>query len=66
LLIFVAGCAGIALGLLGGFTFPAFWKFKGYRLKPIIKGIVIPPLVAMIIIGMIVRNYFGEAIIPYP
>lgn len=66
LLIFVSGCAGVALGLLGGFKFPAFWKFKGYTLKPIIKAIVIPPLIAMLVMGCIVRNYFGETMIPYP
>eukprot|EP00347_Sterkiella_histriomuscorum_P019238 403342411 len=66
LLIFVSGIAGICLGLLGGFKFPQFWKFPGYTLKPVIKGIVIPPLIAMLIMGCIVRNYFGEIVIPYP
>ena len=66
LLIFVSGCAGIAIGLLGGFHFPKVWKFPGYHLKPIIRGIVIPPLIAMIIMGCVARNLFGPVMDPYP
>lgn len=66
LLIVVSAFAGIALGLLGGFHFPQVWKFPGYHLKPIIKGIVLPPLILMIIMGCIARNLFGSVMEPYP
>lgn len=66
LLIFVAACGGIALGLLGGFSFPKVWLFPGLSMKPVIKGVVIPPLIGMIAMGFIARNYFESAIEPYP
>jgi hypothetical protein len=66
LLVFIVSCSGIALGLLQGFHFPKIWKFPGYELKPIIKGIVIPPLVLMILIGCFVKNWIGDPIKPYP
>jgi hypothetical protein len=66
LLIVVAAFGGIAIGLLGGFHFPKVWKFPGYHLKPILKGIVIPPLIMMIIMGAIARNLFGTIMAAYP
>jgi hypothetical protein len=66
LLIVISAIAGIALGLLGGFHFPKIGRFPGYHLKPVLKGIVIPPLIAMIIMGCIVRNLFGWVVLPYP
>ena len=57
---------GGGVGLLGGFTFPSLWKFKGYYMKPIIKGIVLPPLIFMIIGGLIARNLFGTVMNSYP
>lgn len=55
----MAAVGGILIGLLGGFHFPKFLCFKGYELKPILKAVVIPPLIAMIIMAIITRNYFG-------
>lgn len=66
LLIFVSACGGIALGLLNGFHFPKLGKFPGYHLKPILKGIVIPPLILMIIMGAVARNLFGDIMKAYP
>jgi NhaP-type Na+/H+ or K+/H+ antiporter len=66
LLIVVAAFGGIAVGLLGGFHFPKVWKFPGYHLKPIIKGVVLPPLIIMIIMGAIARNCFGSVMEAYP
>ena len=67
LVVFIAACAGIALGSLQGFTFPKVWKFPGYRLKPVLKVVVIPPLVIMIIFGCIVENWLPASMTaPYP
>ena len=67
LVVFIAACGGVALGSLQGFQFPKVWKFPGYNLKPVIKGIVIPPLVIMIILGCVVKNWFPTNLMaPYP
>ena len=58
--VILAGIAGCALGLLGGYQFPNIWPFRGYKLKPVLKVITIPSLVAMIIMGAIVRNLFPQ------
>ena len=65
-MVSVAAAAGIAVGLLFGFTFPALGKFKGYRLNPIIKKVQVPSLIVMIIMGCIARNLFGKVMDAYP
>lgn len=50
---------GLAVGMLNGFTLPKFWKFQGYRLKPLMTKYTIPPLMGMIIMGCVARNYIG-------
>jgi hypothetical protein len=62
----VAAFGGIAIGLLGGFHFPSIGRFPGYHLKPVLRGIVIPPLILMIIMGAIARNLFGSVMEAYP
>eukprot|EP00347_Sterkiella_histriomuscorum_P005826 403355123 len=66
LVVIISAMAGLILGLLGGYKFKKFWIFPGYTLKPILKNIQIPPLIYMILMGMIARNFFGEAMKPYP
>ncbi len=66
IVVFFAAAGGILIGSLQGFQFPKIWKFPGYELKPVIKGIVIPPLVIMIIFGCICKNFFGESVQNYP
>ena len=56
LVVILAGIAGCLIGLLGGFTFPKCWKFKGYTLNPVLRIVTIPPLLGQIIIGCVVRN----------
>jgi solute carrier family 9B (sodium/hydrogen exchanger), member 1/2 len=68
-LAFVCGLsaiAGIAFGLLTGFEFPRLWFFPGYKLKPLMIKFQIPPLVPMIIMGFIARNFVGELSLAYP
>ncbi|CDW89456.1 mitochondrial sodium hydrogen exchanger nha2 [Stylonychia lemnae] len=66
IVVAVAAGAGIAVGLLFGFTFPPLGKFKGYRLEPVIKKVQVPSLIVMIILGCIARNLFGKVMDAYP
>ena len=70
-IIIIAICAAaiaIPLGLMGGFRFPKIGKFKENYIKPISKKFIFPPLVGMIIMGMLSRNFFGSIMdaIPLP
>jgi Kef-type K+ transport system membrane component KefB len=51
--------------MFGGFKVPSIGKFKGFEVKPILGKVRIPPIIAMIIMGCIVRNFFGEVVQPY-
>lgn len=53
------------MGALEGFTIPKFGRFQAYTVKPILTKVKIPPIIAMIIMGCIVRNFFGEVVKPY-
>jgi Kef-type K+ transport system membrane component KefB len=57
--------AGCLLGALGGFEIPKIGPFPGYKVKPILSKLRIPPIIAMIIMGCIVRNTFGDSVKPY-
>jgi hypothetical protein len=57
---------GIIIGLLFGFKLPAVWKFPGYRFPQLIKVVAVPPLILMIIMGCIARNYFGDIMLSFP
>lgn len=57
---------GYLVKFLHGYKFPKFFCFPGYTLKPIIRGIQIPPLLGMILFGFIARNYFGGLIAHFP
>lgn len=67
LIIFLATIGGMALGALNGFTIPAFGKWiKRYEVKPCLTKIRLPPIVAMIIMGCVGRNYFGKVTAGFP
>ncbi len=66
LVLGLSGVAGLLVGLLDGYKFNGWWIFPAWQLKPILKQIVIPPLLGMILMGCIVRNYFGEVMRAYP
>jgi hypothetical protein len=54
----MSSVGGMAVGALGGFSIPPIGKiFKGFELKPIIKRVRLPPIVGMIIMGCVGRNY---------
>lgn len=66
IIIIVSGMAGALLGLAGGFWLPKFGKYGGFNIKPLLRHFTLPPLVGMIIMGCIARNWFGPATVPFP
>ena len=64
--VLLAGCCGAAVSMLPGYQFPKIWKFPGYKTPTIMKVITIPPLLGMIIMGFIARNYLGDIMKAYP
>jgi Kef-type K+ transport system membrane component KefB len=65
LVIFAAAAGGILLGMLAGFKLPNFKPFNGRVVEPILKKIHIPPIIAMIVMGCVARNFFGDVVKPY-
>jgi NhaP-type Na+/H+ or K+/H+ antiporter len=56
---------GFLIQSVQGFSMSKLWKFPGFKVRPLLKTVKIPPLVGMIIFGMIARNFFGEKMLPY-
>lgn len=65
LVIFLSAVGGMLLSLLAGYKFAKFGCFPGYTLKPLLTKVRIPPIIAMIVVGCVVRNFFGSAVSPY-
>ncbi len=65
LVIFLTAVGGAFLGMMNGYTFPKFKPFNGYVLKPVFGKIHIPPIIMMIVMGCVVRNFFGDVVKPY-
>jgi len=67
-LIIVASAlaGGIFTGLFFGINLPGWGKFPSFRLPPLIRVFSIPPLILMIIMGLVSRNYFGEHADAFP
>ncbi len=65
LVIALAAIAGAVLGIFGGFEIPKFWIFPGFKMKAICLKIRVPPIIGMIVMGCIVRNFFGSVVKPY-
>lgn len=67
-LVFVIFCAvvgGTFFGIINGFKLPNIKPFNGYEVKPLLRCIQIPPIIAMIFAGCISRNFFGKIVAPY-
>lgn len=66
--IIMAAFAGLLMGALSGFEIPKIGTWiKGYKVKALFTKVKLPPIVAMIIMGCIVRNFFGSAVkLAYP
>ena len=62
----LAYIAGILFSLLWGVKLNKFWRFPGFKIKPLISKFEVPALVPQIIIGMIARNLFGDFMEAYP
>jgi hypothetical protein len=65
IVIVVAASGGLLLGMLAGFKLPNFKPFNGRVVEPILKIIHIPPIIAMIVLGCVARNFFGDVVKPY-
>jgi Kef-type K+ transport system membrane component KefB len=50
---------------MAGYTFPKFYFFPGYTLKPLLQKVRIPPIIAMIVMGCVARNFFGAPVQAY-
>ena len=62
LVVFLAAVAGSLLDIAGeGYTVPYF----NWKIKPLFTKIRIPAIIAMIIMGCITRNFFGQVVKPY-
>lgn len=67
LVVFMALIGGLFVGLVNGFTFPAFRRFKGYTLKTLLPTkLRITPILGMILFGCIARNFFGSFMTAFP
>ena len=66
IVVAAALAGGIFTGLFFGINLPKFWRFPGFRLPPLITAFAIPPLILMIIMGIVSRNYFGEHADAFP
>jgi hypothetical protein len=67
LIIVLATIGGLLTMALSGFKIPQIGNiFKGYEVKPCLKIVTIPPIVAMIIMGCVGRNYFGRITAGFP
>lgn len=56
---------GFLLRVLYGMKIPKKGCFPGVTIKPLIKGVVIPPLLGYIIFGCIARNTFGDELMSH-
>ena len=66
-IVFLASIGGMAISLLGGFKIPGIGtKFKGCEIKPLLKCIRLPPIVGMIIMGCVGRNYMVTVTKAFP
>ena len=66
IVVLLSGVMGAILGMLPGYKFPRFWKFPGYETPVIMKAVTLPPLLGMIFMGFISRNFFGPLMNAYP
>ena len=64
--VILATLGGLAFRALAGFDIPKVGRFKGYKVKAIIRYVTIPPLIGMILMGFIARNFIGGVMLAYP
>ena len=63
--ILLAALGGFLVQILGGYSFPKMGCLPAYELKPILTAVRLPPVLAMIITGCVVRNFFGGLVVAY-
>lgn len=52
--------------ILGGLTIKKSRCLPEIKIQPILKSVSIPPLIGMIAMGFIARNFFGSVVAPFP
>lgn len=57
IIVIFASVSGILVAFLGGIHIPKLGKFPGFNTRTLLKSIIIPPLIGMIILGFIGRNF---------
>ena len=66
IVVIVAAFGGLAVSLINGLNIPAFKSFKGFKMRPVSKHVTIPPLVGMLLLGFITRNYVPKPMPSFP
>ena len=62
-LFLITGAAwfgGFLISLTRGYQFPNIPPFNGVKTQPLSKEILLPPLIGMIIFGILMRNFGGD------
>ena len=54
------------IGILEGYTIKKCWFIPEVKIPPLITTIKVPPLLGMMIMGCIIRNFFGDLMLAYP
>ena len=57
IVVIFGSIGGILISFLAGIHVPKIGKFPGFTTRPIFTSIIIPPLIGMIIMGFIARNF---------
>jgi hypothetical protein len=57
IVVILASAGGILVAFLAGIHIPKIGSFPGFNTRPLFTSIVIPPLIGMIIMGFIGRNF---------
>mmetsp|Transcript_13007 Transcript_13007/g.9409 ORF Transcript_13007/g.9409 Transcript_13007/m.9409 type:complete len:164 (+) Transcript_13007:18-509(+) len=61
LVMFCSSVGGILISLVSGIHFDGILCIPKIHTKPLVKGLILPPLIGMIIGGCVARNFFGIA-----
>lgn len=67
LVVLLAAVMGLIFGMSGGFTIPKCGSYPGKNIGPISQHFHFPPIIGMILMGCMVRNFFPAGIMDaYP
>jgi hypothetical protein len=66
IVVVIGAVGGVLVSFLGGIHLPKIGKFPGLNTRPLITSIVIPPLIGMIALGFVARNFVPLAAEAFP